>query len=298
MPAIVDFEHEDIYFELASGDQLGMPGLSIRCGDDGRIQFAVSEDVAGVAADIRRVDANSVLIESVHMDLQPTSAGLTAKAVAKDRYGHVTETEELQKSYLNGSNFSEIVLSYPSGQLKETINTSHWLRNSNKFSTSSAKDANGRLLRTCEINANDIAMTDIESSICRDSYGSTLKSKEIVRTQMQSGSLVGDYFQRDAIGRDQRTIHFSELPLFGGASRVDAVVRDSAGKMTEKIGLDCHPLGNGFTKSQVLVGDSLGRTKESVDVNVRATATGTSAQIIRKSGLGQVLERVEISVKR
>jgi hypothetical protein len=298
MPAIVDFEHEDIYFEVASGAELGMPGLSIRCGDDGRIQFAVSEKVPGKAADISRVDANSVLIESVHMDLQQTGGGLTARAVAKDRYGHVTESEELQKSDLNGSNISEIVLSYPSGQLKEAINTSHWLRDPNVFSRSSATDGSGRLLRTSEINANEIAMTDIESSICRDSYGRTSKSKEIMRTQMQAGSIVGDYIQRDAIGRNERTIHFSELLLFGGASQVDAVVRDSAGKVTEKIRMDCNPLGSGVTKSQVVVNDSLGRTKETFDVNVRQTPRDTTALIVRKSGLGQVLERMEITVKR
>lgn len=298
MPAIVDFEHEDIYLELASGAELGMPGLSIRCGDDGRIQFAVTEKVPGTTADISRVDANSVLIESVHMDLQRTSAGLTARAVAKDRYGHVTESEKLQQSDLNGSNISEIVLSYPSGQLKETINTSHWLGNSNNFSRSSAKDASGRLLRTSEINANEIAMMGLESSICRDSYGRMSKSKEIMRTQMQAGSIVGDYIQQDAIGRNERTIHFSELPLFGGASRVDAVVRDSAGKVTEKIGVNCNPLGNGVTRSQVVVNDSLGRTRETFDVNVRQTLRDTTALVVRKSGLGQVLERMEITVRR
>ncbi|MBX9572373.1 MAG: hypothetical protein K2X77_25985 [Candidatus Obscuribacterales bacterium] len=294
MPAIVDFEHEDLNFELASGTELGMPGLSVRYGNDGRVSFAVTEELSGTSVDIKRVDANSVMFESIHMDLWKQAGGLSATAVAKDRYGHVTEYEEIQKSSSSGSSFAETILKYPSGQLKEAIAlTSSFAGHSSRR----ARDPNGRVLRSSELNVTEIGGSVITSGINRDAYGRTLNTKELIQTQLQTGNIVGDFSHKDALGRNERTIHFTNTSFYGGVARTDAVVRDGVGKLTEKIIVDNNSAGSGVTQSRVVVQDALGRTKETLDVDVRIGAVGARAQFVRKSALGQVLEKMEVQVR-
>lgn len=294
MPAIVDFEHEQLEFELASGTELGMPGLKVIYESDGRIGFSVDENLVATSVDINRTDANSVAFETIHMDLRAYLGGMTARAVAKDRFGKVTESEEIQKGSTNGLGRSETNLEYPSGQLKESIEATNFFGG---HSSVKARDSSGRLIRSSELNSSDIGGSVLSTGIRRDDFGRTIGSRELMQTQMQTGNIVGDFNYKDSLGRKQKSIHFTNLQLLNNVGRTDAVVRDSVGQVTDNITVDTTSTGT-VTHARVVMKDWFGRTKESMDVTVRSSANGSNAQIIRSSGLGQRLEKTEISLRR
>lgn len=296
MPDIVDFEHDQINLELAGGDKLGAPGVSLRYLDNGRVDVVLNEEI-GKSADIRRRDASGRLLESIQITTGNIKGGISGSASNRDGAGFPLEREEIKTSQVGAKSISDSTVKEPNGRLllSTHVETST-LANGRVVSDSVVKNDVGRLVSRTHMDISQLNNRTIAKVESKDHNGLAFQLKELTIVQNQKNSS-GDYLIKNGQGIVIQRLQYSTNELANDRFITNAQLKDRLGTLLKSIQIDSSVSGVGKRSTNVVIKDRIGNVMEAITIQ-SATGKQNSVDVVRKNNLGMPLEQLQMRISR
>ena len=297
MPDIVDFEHDKINLELASGDKLGAAGVSLRYLDDGRVDVVLNEEI-GRNADIRRRDASGRLLESIQITTGNTRSGFTVSAYNRDGHGRPIEREEIKTSQVGGKSISDTTVKEPNGRLIQTVHVeTSSAGNGRTVSDSVVKNEFGRTESSTRLVMTEANNRIVANVVSKDQNGNPFQLKDLTIVQTQNDTS-GDYQIKNGQGIVMQQLHFKTSQLPNDRYITNAQLKDRLGTLLKTIQIDSVANGPGKRSTNVVIKDRIGNVMENIVIQSSSAQANNSVDIVRKNNLGMPREQLQMRITK